>query len=144
MSAQEAVEAVYSHDLAVPLDTVWRLLDNFGDLHWIPGNLDVTTQGTGVGMSRTIVLPGVGAVREELAFKEPGAHRYGYVVSGDLPYPVADYRAEVSLSMEGPSTCRVTWHGTFRPRGASPEEARETMRAVYRQIAGWIELHLGA
>ena len=136
MTDGATVHAIYSHRFDLPLDAVWHLREDFGNLGWV--------QGEGVGMVRTIHLPEVGVVQEELAFSRPGEHCYGYTVSGELPYPIADYRAQVSLAEDGDTGCRATWHGTFRPQGATPAESREVMLAVYRQIAGWIEVHLGA
>ena len=54
---------------------------------------------------------------------------YRYAIE-QSPLPVADYRSTLSVAEAG-GKARVTWSSSFRPRGASEQEAARVVTGVY-------------
>jgi hypothetical protein len=69
---------------------------------------------------------------ERLESFEDHAHRYSYSVL-EGPYPITDYVAHVEVVAVSPARSRVAWTGSFRPDGASEEEAAGIMRDLYER-----------
>ena len=46
-------------ELNAPVDKVWALLEDFGNLNWYPGWTDLETIGEGPGMTRRIHMEGM-------------------------------------------------------------------------------------
>lgn len=116
---------------------VWAILSDFGGVK--PGGpiTSVEVEGEGVGMVRTLGLGG-GTVVERLDAHDPEAMTFGYcILNEDNPLPVSGYSATVKVADLGDGTCRVTWSGSFEPKGAPEADAVKVVEGIYKGgIAG--------
>ena len=134
--------------IAFPLDTVWALLDDFGNIEWSgnPGKVEII--GSGVGMIRRIIIKGMDPIDEILDYKDASNYRYGYSIPKGLPMPISGYKAEVNLASIGDddddSHTSVSFSCNAEPDGVSEDEARAIMDAMYNQIIDWIEAALAS
>jgi hypothetical protein len=111
---------------------VWAALSDFGGIKVGGPITSFETEGEGVGMVRTIGMGG-GKVVERLDHHDANDLSFAYaIINEDCPLPVSDYSATVQIEPTGEAACRVTWTGTFEPKGASETEASEVVEGIYR------------
>lgn len=70
-------------ELAVPVEKLWTLVRDFGNVAWIP-NSDVKVVGSGPGMTRIIN----GAIHEKLESIDDARRTLAYNIPKGLPLPV--------------------------------------------------------
>jgi hypothetical protein len=121
-------------------DTLWKCVRAFGDLSWIPGDLDVRVEGEGVGQVRIIARPH-GAVHERLTSLDDAARTLTYTVPIGNPFSVTDYEATITIS-EDDGKGRIAWWCRFESDAASEEEIAKGVQERYRQMIRLIETHL--
>jgi mxaD protein len=110
-------------ELGASIQTVWDLIEDFGDLSaWAPNATVTEVKGTGVGAVRRVQLdePGAMVFRERCEAHDPEAHSFSYAVV-ESPIPFKNYVSVVKLSDLGPGRCGIEWSSRFEPDGA-PEE----------------------
>jgi uncharacterized protein YndB with AHSA1/START domain len=125
-----------SVDMAITLNAsaqrVWDLIGGFDALpRWLPPVATSEARKDGGATLRHLSLHGGGLVVERLEQHDEHARRYSYTILS-APLPIADYRAELSVSEEGPQRCRVHWSSHFEPKGASEADAVAAIRGVYQ------------
>lgn len=126
-----------SEDIQGKPAAVWAAISNFGGIKVGGPITSFETEGEGEGMVRTIGMGG-GQVVERLDLHDADAMVFSYsIINEDCPLPVSDYSATVEVSDNGDDTTRVTWTGTFEPRGASEADASKVVEGIYKGgIAG--------
>ena len=123
--------------LAFPLDTVWGLLRDFGNVSWVPGMGDsVRVEGEGVGMSRFFGTPGAEIQETLVAFDEEGK-TFSYEIPNNLPLPLDQYLATVQLTDLGGGQTQIEWSCEANPPG-SAEEAQAAVTGMYTMMVGWV------
>jgi len=123
--------------LAFPLDTVWGLLRDFGNVSWVPGMGDsVRVEGEGVGMSRFFGTPGAEIQETLVAFDEEGK-TFSYEIPDNLPLPLDQYLATVQLTDLGGGRTQIEWSCEANPTG-SAEEAQAAVTGMYTMMVGWV------
>jgi hypothetical protein len=121
-----------SEDINARAADVWSAMSDFGGIKVGGPITSFETQGTGVGMVRTIGMGG-GKVVERLDRHDAAARVYAYsIVNDDAPLPVSKYSSQVTITDNGDGTCHVDWTGTFEPRGASQADASKVVEGIYR------------
>lgn len=105
----------YDQDLDLPADTVWEVLKDFGGfLKWGGGGQGtIEVEGEGVGMMRTLNIPGLGLIQERVEVLDPATKTLSYRLVGGQPLGMAEYLAVVRLNESGDGACRIAWHGEF-------------------------------
>jgi hypothetical protein len=137
------IDVTVERELPFPVDQVWGLLANFGDLTWTKGWSKLETEGEGIGMIRRVILPGIDPIEEKLESMDHTQRRYSYTIP-KMPMPVSDYRADVSVVAAGDAATRVIWHCTAVADGASDEGATQIMQDTYAMLLNWAEEALAA
>lgn len=104
-------------EIAAPPAKVWSVVQNFGDMSWVPPVKGTTaTQGNTPGSVRTIDLGGPKLV-EQLKAYDANAMTYTYVITDDpanvKTLPVTDYTSTITVKPSG-SGSLVTWTGAFK------------------------------
>jgi len=108
---------------AVPAK-VWAVIENFGDMTWVPPvKASTATMGNTPGSVRTLDLGGPKLV-EQLKTYDAASMTYTYVITPDPAnvkvLPVTDYTSTITVKPSGMGSL-VTWTGAFKradPGGA--------------------------
>lgn len=119
-----------------PAEEVWSLLRDFGDLGWMPGPPQLTTEGEGEGMLRRIAM-GPKQIVERLDARDDEARTLSYAILENNPLPVDDYRATMKVSESGDG-CALEWSCSYRPLGLSEGDAEKAVEGFYGTMIGWI------
>jgi carbon monoxide dehydrogenase subunit G len=85
-----------------PVDDVWAVVGNFGDMSWMPGVDGCELEGT----DRVLALFGMRVVERELGRDEEACVLSYGIVDGDLSFE--KHVATITLTEEGAGT-HVTW-----------------------------------
>lgn len=133
------MQAAATETLNHPIEKVWALMSDFGNMSWAPGIERTEVIGEGIGMTRRIHMPGMDPIDEVLASMDQDKHHYSYTIPSGVPMPVSDYRAEVQLNAKGDSQTEVIWSFSGTPEGADEKELADITLGFYRQMIGWID-----
>ena len=132
------VEVHVARDLDFPAETVWALLEDFGDISWAPGIDRIEVIGEGISMIRRLHMQGMDPIDEKLSFLEPENMAFGYSIPQGIPMPVSDYSANAKVTALDAGRCHVDWYGRAKPEGASDEDAAAMIRGAYEMLLQWI------
>ncbi len=128
-------EVSVTKTIAAPSAAVWEMVSEWGGTHkWIDGVGPVSTDGEGVGATRSAELDaslGGGRVSERLEHFEATEMRFRYCLT-EGPLPVRDYVATMAVAADGPDRATVTWSSTWEPVGMPEAEVREIFESLYR------------
>lgn len=126
---QKVTESI---EIDASADTVWMVIQNFGDATWLP-MVDASTsdQENNEGSIRTLTLTGGAKVIETLRGYNADKMSYKYRISDathDINVlPVNNYSATLSIKAEGDKAI-VTWKGAFYrgyPNNDPPDELND-------------------
>ena len=142
--AAEQLHETQSMDIAASPAKVWGIVENFGDLTWVPPVKSSTaTEGNTVGSVRTLDLGGPKLI-EKLISYDPAKRSYTYVITDDpankKALPVSHYRSVITVAPGSGDGSKVTWTGNFEraDTGASPAagmddaSAKKAVAGVYK------------
>ena len=132
------IEVHVERELAFAEDRVWALLSDFGDLTWTEGWDKLETEGEGIGMVRRIIMPGIDPIEETLQSMDHDKKQFSYTIP-NMPIPVSDYRAEVSVAGVDTARSKVSWRCTAKQEGGSATDAAAMLEATYDQLLTWVE-----
>jgi len=121
----------------VPVERLWRLVADFGDVRWIPGGESARTQGDGPGMIR-IMGVGPAEIHERLESRDDAARTIIYTIQRGLPMPITGYRATMIVRPAGDARSELEWSSTFTPDGVSEQDAEAQVEGLYQMMIGWI------
>lgn len=114
--------------IAAPLEKVWALVSDFTGFVASQG-LTFTSEGEGIGMTRTIELFG-STITERWEELDEDNHTTSYSIV-QSPLPLGGYQAWIALTDEGPGATGIRWWSKFEPVGADEESTVEMVRGVY-------------
>ena len=144
LSAARAAEQLHeaqSVEIAAQPAKVWGIIENFGDLTWVPPVKSSTaTEGNTVGSVRTLDLGGP-KLMEQLVSYDPAKHSYTYKITDDpankKTLPVSSYRSVITVQPGSGSGTKVTWTGNFEraDTGANPTSGMDDTSAK-KAVAG--------
>lgn len=100
-----------SRVIDAPAERVWGIVGAFDSLQsWHPGvsRMRMLTPDA----ERFFEINGLGTAVERVTGRDDDALRLTYVAI-DLPLPVNDYTAEITVTPQGPERCQVTWSSRF-------------------------------
>ena len=99
--------------LQAPLDAVWSLVANFGDISWYPGPESVVTEGEGIGQLRRIRMPGMDQPIEEILEQcDEATHSIAYRIPATGANIMEDYKVQVQLTPTE-NGCEAHWLAEF-------------------------------
>lgn len=126
------------HQFAIPVDALWAMIGDFGDVgKWSGRPPEACVQeGSGIGALRTLTLDDGRQVVDRLDAQGDGFYRYSIVTS---PFPVTSYTATMSVAAVDAAISELTWRGEIEPDGISNETATEMFEGMYRYGVGLIE-----
>ena len=135
-----AVEVNLTHEVAAPPAKVWAAVGDSGLAMLVPDFVErVDVKGSGVGLERTLHLPGGGAVREHIVARDDAAMTYSYAIVDFGPVPWLECTATWSVRAAANGKSLVTYRARIVPRDAATKaEARSiserNQAAVFAQL----------
>ena len=130
--------AQLKHQFAIPVDLLWSMIGDFGDVgKWSGRPAEACVQeGVGIGALRTLTLDDGRQVVDRLDAQGDIFYSYSIVTS---PFPVTAYAATMSVAAVDAASSELTWRGAIEPDGISDEAATAMFEAMYRYGVGLIE-----
>lgn len=124
-----------STTLEFPIDAVWALVGDFGNLKaWSRAVIDCTAEGEGVGAHRSIATAG-GIVRERLDAWDPVAKRLTYTPVSGSSLPVRGLQATISLFAQSDAETLIEW----RIDGEPIEAAGDVVELLRKRYSARLE-----
>ncbi len=111
-------------------DEVWDLIEEFGDLSYMPGVDSVTLDGD----IRTVKTMGM-ELQEQLVAKDDDDRSFSYAIVGG-PVPIESHLVNIAVSPDGDGS-RVVWEVTV-----TPDDALDLFVPVYEGSLKAIKAHL--
>lgn len=136
-----AMKITVTGEVEATADELWSVVADFGDVSWMMGVTRCEVEGDGPGMVRAIYAGGDTAVREELEFIDGDQRRLGYTIGENLPLPVTEYHAVMTVRDLGSGRSELDWSCTARPAGVSEQAARTAVEQMYGVLLGWVKAH---
>lgn len=105
---------IYEHEIPVPVNAAWEVFADFGrfaEWNGLPVELEIS--GDGVGMIRSMDIPGIGRISERLDRLDDANRELAYALVEGNPLGMVEYRAEVILSAAGEARTLLQWRGEF-------------------------------
>ena len=133
------VEVMVTREIAADIDKIWAILENFGDLSWIPGADNVEVSGEGVGMTRHIIMPGIPPINETLESLDSENKTLSYSIPKNAIIPFDNYVADVALTALDSGNTLVNWHCSFDEGDMPAAEARAAIEGNYAMIIDGLE-----
>lgn len=111
---------------------VWEIISAFHGLErYLPPIASSTTEGDGIGMTRTLTTQEGGEFTERLEALDPTARVLKYSIISDHPFPFTDYVSTIKVRDAGEDQCEVEWSAEFNPAGAPTEEVQALLSGLY-------------
>ena len=141
------IDVTVTRKIAADINKVWSILENFGDLSWIPGADNVEVSGQGVGMTRHIIMPGIPPINETLESLDAKNKTLSYSIPKNEIIPFDNYVADVSLTVIGgnadgnadKNATHVNWHCSFDAGDMPEADARAAIEGNYGMILDGLE-----
>ena len=129
--------AKLEHRFPVPVDDLWNLIGDFGDVDkWSGRPNGCERDGRGIGSLRTLTLADGRVIVDRLDDEGPYFYTYSIVTS---PFPVASYSATMRVAAVDSGTTVLNWSGTIEPDGASDDQVVALFEGAYRHGVSLIE-----
>lgn len=123
-------EVTVSGSYPVSPEQLWELIGGFNALpNWHPA-VERSELEEG-GSVRRLSLLGGGEIIERLEKMSDDEFAYTYSIV-DSPLPVSEYSATLRLENDDKGGCRVTWSGSFVPKGMPETDSRKVIEDIYR------------
>ena len=128
------VELTVIRNVSASVDAVWAVLDDYGNLSWIPGADNVEVIGEGVGMTRRLHMPGLDSpIDEILTAKDIAAKTFSYTIPKNAVIPFDDYNATVSVTGDAGSAT-VNWCCSFDQGDVPQADAKSMIEGSYTMM----------
>ena len=109
-----------------PADVIWQVVSDLGAAcQYLPGVVNCTVEGEGVGALRTLINADGSTIVERLEALDEITHRLSYVLLTDTPF--RDCVTTVTVHELDGGRCEVTWSAVFQSDGLPANEAREML-----------------
>ena len=119
-------EYTFTGTIARPPTDVWNVVRNFTGGEWM--GVPMTSEGEGVGATRTIDMGGASLV-EECELLDDDEMTMGYTITEGGGMPFADYHSTMHVRPSGEGS-ELVWKARYEPVG-DPGTAEQTLQAIY-------------
>ncbi len=138
------VDLTVTKTIAASVDAVWGVLDDFGNMEWVPGADNVEVIGEGVGMTRRLHIPGLDTpIDEILSAKDVAAKTFSYTIPKNDVIPFDDYKANIAVTGDA-SSATVNWNCTFDEGGMAENDAKAMISGSYENMLNALAAKLEA
>ncbi|MDZ7659013.1 SRPBCC family protein [Fodinibius sp.] len=120
-----------SGTINAPVEKVWELASNFGELNQIvEGVSDCTIEGNGVGAVRTLTLQDGGKVKEKLESLDKAKRVLKYSIL-DSPMPIQNYTGTMQVDELEDGRSKFSWSSTFDAADGMEDDMKEALEGLY-------------
>ena len=133
-------EVFFQRDIPFPVERVWAVLEDFGNMEWAPGIARTELIGEGVGMTRRLHMDGMEPIDEVLESMDPPNRTYSYSIPRGLPLPITDYLATARLEALDRESTRVHWSCQCTPLdpGLPASELEAMIHGTYNLLVDMV------
>lgn len=134
------MEVTVEKKLEAPIEKIWALCADFGNIDWfkgngVPGADKVDVEGEGIGMARMIHMAGFDEpIKEVLTSLDAKNHTYSYDILPNPLMPFTDYKATGKLTAQADGSTKATWKACFNTDTLSEADARDIMTGTYQSM----------
>ena len=127
----------HEHEIHVPVSAAWKVFSNFAAFaEWNAMPVELDIDGSGVGMTRTMDIEGIGRIRERLDKLDHEKRQIAYTLVEGTPLGMVEYHAEVALYAAGEGRTLIKWHGEFDGApGADLDAMAENLKGSYQGMS---------
>ncbi len=138
------VQAKLVRELDFPAERVWAVLEDFGNMAWAMGPPRVELIGSGVGMTRRILMDGMEPIDEVLESMDAASMTLSYTIPRGLPLPLTDYRSTAQVKAGAGGNAIVHWSCECTPtdESMSDADAEALMQGTYNALLDSLEAFL--
>ena len=112
-----------------PADAIWQVISDLrAACQYLPGVVNCTVEGAGVGALRTLTSADGSTIVERLEALDKDAHRLSYALLTDTPF--RNCLATMLVHDLGQGQAEVEWSATFEADGLPATEAAELMEGA--------------
>ena len=132
---------IYEHEISVPVSAAWGVFSDFAAFaEWNAMPVQLQIAGSGVGMTRTMDIEGIGRISERLDELDEDNMQLAYTLVEGTPLGMVEYHAEVALSAAGDARTLIKWHGEFDgSAGADLDEMAANLAGSYQGMSRALE-----
>ncbi len=115
-------KAELSREIAVPAETAWSLLVDWGNTVWLPGLEKTEVVMRGQEVTRRLFVTGAEPIEETMLENDPTGMTLKYTIAVSELFPLADYSGRIAV-VPAENGCRVIWGSCFSQGEMSDEDA---------------------
>jgi hypothetical protein len=130
--------------LGFPAQKVWDLVADFGNVSWFQGLAKSEVRGRGPGMVRLMYAGDNPPITERLESLDAKRRTLTYTIPENIPFPVSDYRATMTVRESGPGASELEWSCELTPKGIPEAQAVAMLEGMYKTMIGWLREALAA
>ncbi|MFH5833288.1 SRPBCC family protein [Halalkalibaculum sp. DA3122] len=120
-----------SGTINAPAEEVWKLAGNFNGLdEFVEAVASCTTEGSGVGAVRTLILQDGGEVREKLESLDADNRVMTYSIV-ESPMPIENYTGTIEVKKIDEERSEFTWSSTFEAADGTENDMKEALEGLY-------------
>lgn len=133
------VNAKVVREIDQPIEKIWAVVSDFGNVGWGMPGVPVTTEGKGVGMVRTMHIPNSDPVAEVLETLDPATHSFSYSIA-KMPMPMTDFVGWAKLEKISDTKTRVNWGAKGQTtEGGNAADLNAMFEGMYGQLISALE-----
>jgi carbon monoxide dehydrogenase subunit G len=128
------VNAQVVREIDQPIDKIWAVVSDFANVGWAMPGIKVTSEGSGVGMVRTMHIPNSDPVAEILETLDPVNYSFSYTIP-KMAMPMTGFRGKAKLEKISDSRTRVIWGAEGQTtEGGDAAQLNAMFEGLYGQL----------
>ena len=136
------MKIVVTRDFSVAADSVWSVLEDFGNMGWLNmADISIEVIGEGIGMVRRVSLNGQ-YIDERLESMDKQARLLTYSIEECELFPFKNYLAQMTVEKINDLECKMTWMSDFEEGDMAKEEAESMMTFNYNTMLDSLAVHV--
>jgi len=133
------VKAKVVREIDQPIEKIWAVVSDFANVGWAMPGVPVTSEGSGVGMVRTMHIPNSDPVAEVLETLDPVNHSFSYTIA-KMPMPITGFRGWAKLEKISDNKTRVNWGADGQTtEGGDAAQLSAMFEGMYGQLVASLD-----